>query len=199
MTPKRAITTTGTDTLRARQLAALRGRGLAKAPIIPPARPAGALRAVRGAGGVDGAGATVRPSTGRTAPEAFELVIPAPADFLNSNDRMHWRPKADLTKTWRRAALVAARGARLPTGLGKVHIEIRVVKPTRRAYDAHNLTPTAKACIDGLVDYGLVPDDSNDFLLGPDMRRHEEPGPLGLIVVVRELPAVQVWTPADPS
>ena len=95
------------------------------------------------------------------------LTIPAPAKWLNSNDRMHWRPKAKLTKTWRQAAHVYARQAKLPKGLTRVRIDAQVHKTTPNRYDAMNLYPTLKAVVDGLVDYGLVADDNNDQVTGP--------------------------------
>jgi hypothetical protein len=83
---------------------------------------------------------------------------------------MHWRPKADLTKAWRGAAARHAKWSKAPKDLDHAHIMVEVVKATKQAYDAHNLMPTAKAVIDGLVDYGLIPDDTNAHLAGPDLR-----------------------------
>ena len=107
---------------------------------------------------------------------AYELTIPAPADWINANQRHHWAERARLTRAWRNAALIYARQARLPK-LERAHITATVHKTHRRTYDAHNLVLTAKACIDGLVTgkgrvrgYGLLPDDSNEHLTGPDMR-----------------------------
>lgn len=101
---------------------------------------------------------------------SLTLTIPAPCQFINLNQRMHWAPKAELTRKWRHAAHVAAREAGLPTGLTKVHIVAHIHKTTNRDYDAHNLMPTLKACVDGLVDYGLVTDDTNRHVIGPDVR-----------------------------
>jgi hypothetical protein len=39
--------------------------------------------------------------------------------------------------------------------------------------DPANFSLTAKAVVDGFVDYGLIPDDDSKHLLGPDMRRDE--------------------------
>jgi hypothetical protein len=101
----------------------------------------------------------------------FEFTIPAPGKFISLNDRMHHMPKARLTKAWRQAARQAAETAGLPRNLARVHVAVAVIKSSNRSYDVHNLTPTAKAAIDGLiVDYGLCADDSNDYLTGPDMR-----------------------------
>lgn len=116
------------------------------------------------------------------------LHIPAPADWINANDRLHWAPKAKLTKAWRQAGAVHARASKLPKGLRHVTIAATVTKPTRQAYDAHNLTPTAKAVIDGLVDYGLVPDDTNTYVTGPDMRASKSIGPATLTLTIQEQP-----------
>jgi hypothetical protein len=84
---------------------------------------------------------------------------------------MHHMPKARLTKAWRQAARQAAETAALPRNMSRVHFAVAEVKSSNLSYDVHNITPTAKAAIDGLiVDYGLCADDSNDYLTGPDMR-----------------------------
>ena len=106
---------------------------------------------------------------------ALTLTIPAPAPFINLNQRMHWAPKAELTRKWRHAAHVAAHNAGLPTGLKRVRIVAHIHKTTNREYDAHNLMPTLKACVDGLVtDYGLTVDDTNRHVIGPDIRQGDK-------------------------
>lgn len=182
-------------------LARLRDKGLGLAPVMADgkivrlkasskqAAGGGAGRgrtAPQGPAGVITRRASSDRSTGHTAPGEFTLWVPAPAAFLNLNDRMHHHPKARLVKAWRAAAKDAAEAAGLPRGFGRVHVGIDVVKVTSRAYDVHNLMPTAKACIDGLVDFGLVADDSNDYLTGPDMRPGGT-GPAGLRVIIRAL------------
>lgn len=114
------------------------------------------------------------------------MFIPLAADWINANDRLHWRPKARLTKAWRRAGHIHARVNGLPRGLHRIRVTVHVVKATARAYDAHNLMPTAKAVVDGFVDYGLVPDDTNAHLIGPDIREGGKGKP-GLRIVVETL------------
>lgn len=92
-------------------------------------------------------------------------------EFINLNQRMHWAQKAKLTKAWRTMADLQATVDGLPKGLDRVHIVAHITKPTARQYDVHNLMPTLKACVDGLVDYGLIPDDTNAHLIGPDLRQ----------------------------
>jgi hypothetical protein len=60
-------------------------------------------------------------------------------------------------------------------------------RTNRRRSDVGNLYPTAKAVVDGLVDYGLIEDDDDTRLIGPDMRRGQvvakRAHPLGLLVI----------------
>lgn len=115
------------------------------------------------------------------------LTIPTPADWINLNQRHHWAKKAKLTKAWRNAAHLHARSVGLPQGLGKVRVVATIHKATNRQYDAHNLIPTVKAVIDGLVDYGLIPDDTNTHLVGPDMRAGAKGAPR-LEITIEEMP-----------
>lgn len=117
---------------------------------------------------------------------AYVFFIPQVADWISANDRLHWAKKARLTKTWRDAGLVYARRGKLPR-LDRAHITMHVHKTTARRFDPHNLFLTAKACVDGFVDYGLLPEDSYQYLDGPDMRAGEKQSRAGLTVSVRPL------------
>lgn len=116
----------------------------------------------------------------------WTVTVTSELPMLNLNQRMHWAKKAQLTKHWRRLAYVNAMAAALPTNLGRVHIVAHVTKPTNRQYDAHNLLPTLKAAIDGLVDYGLIPDDTNSHLVGPDLRQGGK-GDAAIIITITEI------------
>lgn len=85
--------------------------------------------------------------------------------LLTSNQRIHWSPKARHTKVIRDMAHIMARAAR-PQKMAAATCEV-VVKWSnlKRTRDAHNLQPTVKAAIDGIVgDYGLLPSDSDTHL-----------------------------------
>lgn len=107
--------------------------------------------------------------------------------WLNSNDRDHWRALRPITAGWRANAAAAAAAAGLPTGLGRVHISGLVVKERAGTYDAMNFYPTAKAVVDGLIDYGLCVDDSNEFVEGPFLWPGGKGAP-ALVLTVREVP-----------
>ncbi len=103
---------------------------------------------------------------------AYTVTVQGPPRLLTSNLRLHWATRALLTRQWREAAHWAAKAAKLPKGLERVHI-VATVHPGKggRLRDAHNVYPTGKAAVDGLVDYGLLADDDDAHLIGPDLRR----------------------------
>jgi len=116
----------------------------------------------------------------------WTLTVPAPCEFINLNSRMHWAQKAKLTKAWRRCTWLSATADNLPTNLQRVHITAHIIKRTSRQYDAHNLLPTLKAAIDGLVDHGLIPDDTNKHLIGPDLRQGGTGTPAIILTITEE-------------
>lgn len=93
----------------------------------------------------------------------------ARADLLTANDKPHWARKAALTKQLRRWGYLLAREGQ---GVAHLHltrarVEFEFAYPDRRRRDRHNLAPTVKALMDGLIDAGMLPDDSDRFLDGP--------------------------------
>lgn len=107
--------------------------------------------------------------TAVTEARVWTLTIPAPAAWLNANQRVDLRRQTPDRRAWRDAANVYARAARLPK-LARAHILAELRFADARHRDVHNLYPTIKAVVDGLVDYGLLPDDSHHYLVGPDLR-----------------------------
>ena len=112
------------------------------------------------------------------------ICIPAPAKFLNSNQRIHRMQEADLTKTWRQAAKLASRTTQPLTP--PVRIIAHIWKKRAGRYDPGNLYPTAKACVDGIVDAGLLADDDHTRVIGPDMR-HGGTGNPEIILEIHEI------------
>lgn len=92
------------------------------------------------------------------------------AQLLTANQRLHYQPRRERTAYWRTraAALVVPRFA-------TARIVVTFAFPDRRRRDVANLYPTAKAIVDGLVDAGLLPDDNDQHLTGPDLRRAHGP------------------------
>ncbi|WP_336630010.1 MULTISPECIES: hypothetical protein [unclassified Microbacterium] len=93
---------------------------------------------------------------------------------LNANQRLHWAAKAQKTRMVRDAARIAARTL-LPSA-SHITVQLVWVVTDRRRRDSDNIYPTFKAMCDGLVDAGIVPDDTPEYMnkLGPIIRY--EPG-----------------------
>lgn len=121
-------------------------------------------------------------------PGRIHLELPKLAEWLNLNTKRHWAKNAKLVKAWRHGSHIIARQHRLPKGFVRVQVDAYVWKSSRRQYDPHNLMPTLKPVIDGLVDYGLIPDDNTTHLAGPFIH-HGGYGPEKLVLVIRSLDA----------
>ncbi len=92
------------------------------------------------------------------------LELPWTKPPMSMNDRMHWAQKAKLTKRIRSTARTLARAGRLPTGLDHVTVALVYRPRDRRRRDTDNLMPILKALCDGLVDHGLVTDDTPHWM-----------------------------------
>lgn len=94
----------------------------------------------------------------------MDLTFEIPrATVLNSNDRSHWGAKAAKTKKLRAMAkAVALNHSTIVDPPVIITITVQYARAGR--HDAHNLQPTAKALIDGLVDAGLICDDSDEYV-----------------------------------
>jgi hypothetical protein len=134
----------------------------------------------------------------RVSPQpAITIALPAGLKLLNSNQRLHHKPKAKLTAEIRSKAheavtecpaLMAALAAAKPGPLfERVHI-LGILRPaTARRADPANWYPSFKAAVDGLVDAGLLDDDDHEHVAGPDMRLGEKVKGGQLVLVVRAL------------
>ncbi|MEU4229548.1 hypothetical protein AB0F17_35070 [Nonomuraea sp. NPDC026600] len=120
-------------------------------------------------------------------PPDWEIRMPAGMKVLNANHRMHWGPAATITRALRQAAWVMLLQQKIPT-LERAYVQAVYCPPDRRVRDAANLQPTYKALIDGLIAaskearkqqlagrlrYGLLRDDDDKHLTGPDPRLGE--------------------------
>lgn len=119
----------------------------------------------------------------------LELTIPAPCDWINANQREHWAKKAAKTREWRSAAFAVACSVprRRRTFTTPVHITCTVHKTRAGRFDVANLARTSKAIVDGLVDAGVIPDDNNDWVTGPDMRAGDKRDKACVVVTITEV------------
>jgi crossover junction endodeoxyribonuclease RusA len=133
-------------------------------------------------------GDTVVPAVETRAPRQETIVMPAPAAWLNANARTDRRKQTPDRRTWRDSAHLHGKSKRI-NPFTKAHILATLRFTTNAHRDPHNYYPTLKACIDGFVDAGLLPDDSSEYLIGPDVRMGQplpkKPfGPVGEITFV---------------
>lgn len=91
---------------------------------------------------------------------------------LNGSHRNHHAHQA-LMDAWKALALIAIRTQDCVAIDPPVVITATVRRTTAAKADAHNVTPTIKACIDAAVESGLIPDDHDGIV----RRLIIEPGP----------------------
>lgn len=83
---------------------------------------------------------------------------------ISLNDRgSHW-VRARKVKEVRAAAKILAMAAHLPRDLTHVSIQLVYQPRDKRRRDADNLVGTLKAICDGLIDYGITPDDTPQYM-----------------------------------
>lgn len=113
-----------------------------------------------------------------------------PDKRLSLNDREHWAVKARKAKAWRFQASVAAQftisGNRRQS---RSFVEVTFPVKQNRRRDPHNAIATVKPIIDGLVDAGVWPDDTDEYVivLDPKFDKRDDD-----IVVVRLTPVPEV-------
>lgn len=85
---------------------------------------------------------------------------PWTTNFERSKNR--W-VRAELTKEWRLAFCLLAKQAKIPH-LNAIDVDVRVFQKGGRLQDVASCNPAVKAAIDGLVDAGVLTDDSPEYL-----------------------------------
>lgn len=107
---------------------------------------------------------------------------------LSMNSRVHWTRSAAITKSIRCGAWALAEQAKLPTGCDHVTVCLHYRPRDNRRRDTDNLMPVLKASADGLVDAGLVADDTPQYMskLMPVIHPAEkgQPGSLWLTITI---------------
>lgn len=93
----------------------------------------------------------------------FQIELSDPKPPLTLNQRGHWAKTDGARKKLRHEAATRAKSLKIPSC---THITTRLhyVAPDRRRRDEDNLIASAKPLWDGLVDAGVVPDDTSEFM-----------------------------------
>lgn len=114
------------------------------------------------------------------------MIRKVPYGLLSANTRHHWSVNREVARTWRHAAATAARTQGIPT-MTRARVIVTFHKATARRYDPGNLAPVSKAIVDGLVDAGVFPDDSHEYVVGPDHRAGEKSTTPHVVITITEL------------
>lgn len=123
----------------------------------------------------------------------LQLVDVDPAKLVSANRRIHHMTRATTCAYWRKAAHDAAIEAYGWADVGQAwHNRVRIVLtvrfPDKRRRDVGNLYPyVAKPIVDGLVDARLVYDDDDTHVVGPDLRRDPDRGPLRIRIDIEDI------------
>lgn len=97
------------------------------------------------------------------------VLIARGRDWLTENQRLTWPVRAERVRSWRELAGWRAKECQVPRLVcARIIVELNFSDGRRR--DPSNWAPTAKACVDGLVDAGVFADDDHTRVIGPDMR-----------------------------
>lgn len=110
----------------------------------------------------------------------FKIEMPPGMPLLNANGREHWSKRASGTSTIR---MVARNLSKDIPRLEKVKIRGIYYAPNNRRRDTSNLFPSVKAAVDGLVDSGVLKDDSDRYVVSLEMARGEGMVPGGQLVL----------------
>ena len=80
---------------------------------------------------------------------------------LTANQRLHWRKRAVLTRQVRGKTLDLTQ---IYPAMKRIQVQLVWWVNDNRRRDVDNIVPTFKAMCDGLVDAGIVPDDTPEFM-----------------------------------
>ena len=89
------------------------------------------------------------------------ILLPWNKPLLNLNQKQHWAVKARNTKTVRDVTALLCRDL---AKADKIRVRLLYVPRDNRRRDTDNLVAMLKPICDGIVDAGVVPDDTPEFM-----------------------------------
>ena len=107
---------------------------------------------------------------------------------INKERAVHWSTRSPIVARWREAYGWLAHATNVPTdgSLGACHIDAVPLVRGRRRQDVAACLPVVKAAIDGLVDVGVWPDDTPEFVLSLRFWPQQTGPDSGLRMVITE-------------
>lgn len=107
-----------------------------------------------------------------------EIRLPWPRPPLSLNDRSHWAIRSRKTRNVRAVATAFVKAAHVPHS-ARIRVALTYHPRDGRRRDEDNVVATYKALCDGIVDAGVVPDDTPEFM-------------------AKEMPVIAAPIPKDP-
>ena len=118
----------------------------------------------------------------------WEIALEPGLPMMNANHRPHKMERARQTSKVRTAAQYAALRSGMPR-LDRTWVIAYIhPKANYKTWDPANFYPMVKSAMDGVVDAGLLADDSHQFVSGPDMRPAPKVDKLGQLRLVFAAP-----------
>lgn len=102
--------------------------------------------------------------------EPIEIELPYTRPPLTLNQGMHWQVKRKVIAQIRSHVAWAAHAdvlPAMPAGCDHVTVQLHYTPKDKRRRDDNNLVATLKPCKDGIVDAGIVPDDTPNWMTAP--------------------------------
>lgn len=117
----------------------------------------------------------------------WSLFYPSRPWAANDERRWHWATRSAKVREWREAFAQLARVERMPR-LERVRVVVVPhVRNRRSLADVAACAGAVKASVDGLVDAGVLPDDTPDVVVELVFRAPMVGGKEGMALVVEEL------------
>lgn len=116
----------------------------------------------------------------------WKLIYPSRPWTVNTERKWNHFRRAEVVRAWRQAFWLLALEAKIPH-LKQIEVEATPVLNGRgRPQDVGAASNAVKAAIDGIVDAGVIPDDSPTYLRKITFCAPEK-GPNSLHLIVRDL------------
>lgn len=93
----------------------------------------------------------------------FKMPLSFDKPPLSLNKNMHWGRKSRIVKALRHEAFTRAKFMRLPKSR-RITVQLHYQPAQNRRRDEMNIVATSKPLIDGIVDAGIVPDDTPEYV-----------------------------------
>lgn len=116
-------------------------------------------------------------------PREFTVVYERRPWSVNEQVRWHWSRRASTVNEWRMAFGLLARQSRIPRLQG-ITVAART-QTSGRLYDAGNDYYAVKAAVDGLVDAGVIPNDTPRYLHSLTLHAPTH-GPDRMVLTIKE-------------